>query len=198
MLDKLDKFKQVLVKWGIPSVGVSAAVHFILQGQWIPAILALVGAFLLRALALGNRFFQRFSSRFSSKVEEKIDPLADKLADWMVSTLETSFTRLWWKLTFNFQDKYYQSLIYKYRNYCIQGLKTKPGVGLDLEKLFVSLRVAPESPDCISSAMIQAEKQKGKLSIWDFLAKSKEPSYRCIAIIAPPGAGKTTLLEHIR
>ena len=197
MIDKLDKFKQVLVKLGIPSVGVSVAVHFIVQGQWIPAILALVGAFILWALALGKRFFQRFSSRFSSKVEEKIDPLADKFADWMVSTLETSFIRLWWKLTFNFQGKYYQSLIYKYRNYRIQGLKTKPGVGLDLEKLFVSLRVAPESPDRISSAMIQSEKQKGKLSIWDFLARSKEQSYRCIAIIAPPGAGKTTLLEHI-
>ena len=104
----------------------------------------------------------------------------------------------WWKITSNFQGKYYQQLILNCRDYRTQGLKTKGAFTLDLEKMFVPLQVAPESAQNVSSDMIRKKIPERCLEIWDFLAEiSNQPSYKRIAIIGPPGIGKTTLLEHL-
>ena len=77
-------------------------------------------------------------------------------------------------------------------------MKTKGPFTLDLEKVFVPLRLDPKSAEDISPAMVQkAREEKRNLQIWDFLANTDHPAYRTIAVIAAPGAGKTTLLEHL-
>ncbi|MGK7877887.1 MAG: SUMF1/EgtB/PvdO family nonheme iron enzyme [Xenococcaceae cyanobacterium] len=98
-----------------------------------------------------------------------------------------------------FQDKYYQRLIYACRDYRTQGLKTKGPFVLDLEKVFVPLRVLPESAERISSEMIRSGGRTSGLSIWDFLEASRDhqPTYPSMAILGAPGSGKTTLLEHL-
>ncbi len=98
-----------------------------------------------------------------------------------------------------FQGKYYQRLIYSCRDYRTQGLKTKGPFVLDLKKVFVPLRVAPESAGRVSPGMIRASSGSSSLSIWDFLEASsdQQPTYQSMAILGAPGSGKTTLLEHL-
>ncbi|NJR66746.1 MAG: NACHT domain-containing protein [Leptolyngbyaceae cyanobacterium CRU_2_3] len=182
-LDHMRKLVQdTLLSWGLPGAGLGLSGHFWLSGQWGQAIAALIGTALLT---------------FLLKVFTKLDPRLDALAEWSVSQLEQSILRLWWRLTGQFQGKYYQALIYRLRDFRVQGLKTKGPFALDLQKVFVPLRVAPESADRVLSSMIQA-KDSSSLSIWHFLAAiAQQPSFRHIVILGPPGSGKSTLLEHL-
>ncbi|HEY9622521.1 MAG TPA: NACHT domain-containing protein, partial [Crinalium sp.] len=117
-----------------------------------------------------------------------------RIADWIISNLEI----LWWELTSRFHRSYYQNLIYAYRDYETQGLKTRGPFTLDLEKVFVPLRVAPESVDHIPSALVPPRDLGESRQIWDFLsAIATQPTFRRMVVIAPPGLGKTTLLEHL-
>ncbi len=186
-IEQIKKLVQnTLLSWGLPGAGLSLAVHFGLQGNWGGAIASLIGTAFLTFLL---KFFT------------KLDPRLDALAEWSVSQVEQSVLRLWWSITGQFQGKYYQTLIYHLRDFRVQGLKTKGPFALDLQKVFVPLRVAPESADRIPSALIQTltqTKESGKLSIWDVLAAlPRQPSFRRMVILGPPGSGKSTLLEHL-
>ncbi len=72
-------------------------------------------------------------------------------------------------------------------------------VSLDLEKIFVPLKLSPESASKISEALIQRQKKEGKLELWNLLEKKLDRNsiFKPIAIIGEPGTGKTTLMEHI-
>ncbi len=105
---------------------------------------------------------------------------------------------MWWKLTSRFQGKYYKNLVYIYRTYQPQGLKTPGAVTPDLEKVFVALRVASKSPALISSRILQKQNLDGNLRNWHILAEAKKrPVYKRIVIIGAPGSGKTTLLKYL-
>lgn len=108
-------------------------------------------------------------------------------------------TPYYWEEESNkFKKRYYDELIYNFRDYRTQGLKTKGPFTLDLEKVFVPLRLAPECVDKIPNAMIHLKYVTNPRNIWDWLVASQEfYSFQSIAIIAPPGYGKTTLLEHL-
>jgi NACHT domain/Sulfatase-modifying factor enzyme 1 len=185
--DLLEKIKQKIeetaLSWGLPGLLVALAVHFAREQQWNLAILLTVGA---GAIALLLRFF------------DKLSPHLDKLFEWLANNFAGWVQRLWWKLTAQFQGRYYESLIFACRDFRTQGLKTKGPFTLDLEKVFVPLRIVPESPDRVMAGMLQSRGTAEELKIWNFLADLKnQPAFRRIVAIAPPGAGKSTLLEHL-
>jgi energy-coupling factor transporter ATP-binding protein EcfA2 len=99
----------------------------------------------------------------------------------------------------NFKHRYFEHLVYKHRTYRTQGIMTKGPFTLDLEKVFISLRVGAESPNTASSNMIQKEVSNKAFSIWDFLAKipNQAEHHQHIVVLGAPGSGKTTLLEHL-
>ncbi|MFE4106623.1 NACHT domain-containing protein [Almyronema epifaneia] len=174
---------QTLVAWGVPGAVGLLAVHFAREKEWWAAIACLLAAGLLWLLI---RFFSQLT------------PSLDKLFQWLALKLETAAIAFWWTLSANFKQQYYQRLIYTYRNYRTQGLKTTGPFTLDLEKTFVPLGVAPESLNRAATAMIRQEIAAKSFSIWDFLARmTGEPGFRHLGIIGPPGSGKTTLLEFI-
>jgi len=96
-----------------------------------------------------------------------------------------------------YQSKYRKHLEYRFRTYRTQGLKTRGAFTPDLEKIYVPLRISPNSPNQITSNLIGKGSTLGNKQIWDFLAKGSDQAFRRIAILARPGAGKTTLLEHL-
>jgi NACHT domain/Sulfatase-modifying factor enzyme 1 len=186
-VDSLEKIRQKLeelaLSWGLPGAAIALALHFAREQQWTPAISLMAVAGLIALLV---RFF------------DKLLPYLDKLLEWLAGNFAGWLQRLWWKLTAQFQGRYYESLVFACRDFRTQGLKTKGPFTLDLEKVFVSLRVAPESPDRVMAGMMQSRGTSEGLKIWDFLAEQKkQPTFRRIVVIAPPGAGKSTLLEHL-
>ncbi len=131
-------------------------------------------------------------SEFGKKVWDELEPQA-------VKAVAKAIKSAWSNRPKGLKEIYYEHLIYKYRSYRTQGLKTKGPFSLDLEKIFVPLRLLPESASKISSALIQRQTKKGKLQLWNLLEKrlAKNLVFKPIAIIGAPGTGKTTLMEHV-
>ena len=131
-------------------------------------------------------------TNFGKKVWGELEPEAAKA---VAKGIKSS----WLNRPRGLKKRYYKHLIFKYRSYRTQGLKTKGPFSLDLEKIFVPLRLLPESASKISSELIQRQTKEGKLELWNLLEKrlAKDLIFKPIAIIGAPGTGKTTLMEHM-
>jgi predicted NACHT family NTPase len=148
---------------------------------------------ILTLLLIASKFLIQFITHISQKWDVGQQQMASHVANKIWSEMEL----ICWELTSQFQAKYYKNLVYTYRTYRTQGLKTPGAFTPDLDKVFVSLRVSSKSPIQMSRGLIQKE-TSGNLKLWDFLAETtNKQTYRCMVVIAPPGYGKTTLLEHL-
>ena len=150
--------------------------------------------------------------RFVTKVYETVESDADNFAVWLSRNFISLLTRFYKDLLLKikqlisrFQSKYYERLVQTYRQFQTKGLKFRGAVALELEDLFIPLRLAPEievSSEVVPNSdfkTIQQQRQNCKgWELWDFIAEiPKESSSRRIAILGSPGSGKTTLLQYI-
>lgn len=193
---RVQKILQVL---GLPGSGIGLAltINLIRNGKVTEAAIIAFITLVVFLLAIAGKFFKDILNKIFDKIEEKLEERADKLADWIVNNIEIFIIGIWWRITSQFQGKYYQSLIYNCREFKTEGFRIGLPV-LDLEKVFVQLAVVTQIPDNIPGAIIQNPNSIDGQRIWDFLVNIMEiPTYRRIAVIAPPGSGKTTLLENI-
>jgi hypothetical protein len=87
---------------------------------------------------------------------------------------------------------YLQFLQYRHRTFDVKGLSTTGTYNLDLEKVFVNLRIAPDAAP--TGHPIPATGYEGGSPIWDFL---NAPLLRNLVILGAPGCGKTTLLKFV-
>jgi energy-coupling factor transporter ATP-binding protein EcfA2 len=96
-------------------------------------------------------------------------------------------------------SKYLQHLEYQHRSFDVKGLTTQGIYILDLNQVFVELRVEPNTLHRISAGVVYATSQSlihGTHSIWDFLMFQPIGSQN-LALIGSPGSGKTTLLKSM-
>lgn len=187
-------FKRAL-RTALPVTGGIASIYLLLNGQWKGAVVSIALSLVIWILTVTGKFVQRIQEGVLTILYEEKAP---HIARWIVDNGERFLSIAWWKVTSRFLRNYYGELVFKYRTYRTLGLKTRGKYSLDLIKVFVPLRVSPESPEQISSAIIRPQTANNHLSIWDFIAQMKrQNNYRRIAVIGAPGSGKTTLLEHL-
>lgn len=183
--------------FGGSGVGISGTVGLIMSGQpaavVLPVVVAIGGTF----LAIAYKFVSGVTNRVLDLIEEELEKQEEPLARWIVNLLKTFFVGLWWKLNSRFQYEYYQSLVDTFRELKVDGFRVGLPV-LDLENVFVSLRVATGLLEGIGGGIVPARRESESQEVWDYLGQiSKFPAYRRLAIIASPGSGKTTLLKHL-
>ena len=192
--------QKVLRVLGLPAggIGLAPTIMLLKDGQWLLGAVTGFASVGVIVLAVTYTFLVELLNRVLDKIEQRLKTTTDPLATWIVAQLEAAAISFWWRITPQFQGAYYQSLIYAYRTYRTQGLKTPGDFSPDLDKVFVPLRINAKSLEQISPALIQRQEAVGNLEIWDFLAESKrQPAYKRMVIIGAPGSGKTTLLRHI-
>jgi energy-coupling factor transporter ATP-binding protein EcfA2 len=100
---------------------------------------------------------------------------------------------------FCFRKAYLRHVSFEHRVFNIKGLRTRGTYTIELEHVFVELRIAPAvNPNQPNSTLVGVKELQGNQPIWQFLqyAKRRKEPLR-IAIIGAPGSGKTTLLQHI-
>lgn len=103
------------------------------------------------------------------------------------------------KLAPGIRGRYNKQIIYNHRVFNVRGLRTTGTYTLELNQVFVDLRIAPTNPHKTTSDILKEETLEGNGSIWDFLYRLQKNKNEAVAlsIIGPPGCGKTTLLQHI-
>ena len=181
-------------------IGISGIVGLLVNGQFKAAVVLGFFTIGVTLMAYAYKFVSGVTNRVLDKIEEELENLEEPLAEWIVNQPKRFLTWWWWwKLNSQFQFKYYQCLIDTFRELKIEGFRIGLPV-LDLENVFVSLRVVPKIPEKITASMIRQKVEAENQAIWDFLAQSskkKFQAFRRLAIIGPPGSGKTTLLKHL-
>ncbi len=136
------KSKELVFGLGFPGLFGGLSIHFFTEGQDRKAIIFLIIAL---ALVVLSWFWN------------KLSPSIDKLSDWIISQTRKARRTVVVVSHCQLQAKVLSAAYFPMRDYRTQGLKTKGAVPLNLEKVFVPLRIGPESIGQISSNMLKAK-----------------------------------------
>jgi energy-coupling factor transporter ATP-binding protein EcfA2 len=127
---------------------------------------------------------------FGSKVWKELEPQAVAgAAEWVKITFLNFFSR--------FRRRYNKQVIYDHRVFNVRGLRTTGTYTLEVEKVFVELRIAPGHLQQAGVNPTAFKEVSGSAPVWEFLRRMKAQETIALAVIGPPGCGKTTLLQHI-
>ncbi len=127
---------------------------------------------------------------FSSDVWKELKPEAiNKTAEWVKTAFLNCFSA--------FRRRYNKQVLYDHRVFNVRGLKTTGTYTLEVEKVFVELRIAPGHVQQAGINPTVFKDVAGSVPIWEFLKRMKTQETTALAIIGAPGCGKTTLLQHI-
>ncbi|MEG4291016.1 NACHT domain-containing protein [Microcoleus sp. C2C3] len=178
--------------WLPPGLGLAVTLYFILRGEWTAGFLALVLTVILMLFIHAIKFLIPVTNQLAPKFRAKRQQLAISFADGIGNKFED--------FTSSFQRQYYKGLTYICRDYQTQGLDTDRT--LNLEKVFVPLKIAVTEAANTSHKMIQPPKDEtnnsNETQIWNFLAEiDKQPAFRRMAVLGAAGSGKTTLLRYL-
>ena len=166
----------VLAALGLPTAAIA---YFLTKYPLLAFII-----FLLYELGV---FIIGFLGKVWGKLE---DPLAEHIALRL---------KQWAILFFSlYHRQYYQYLYYQHRDFDVRGLSTTGTFALELDQVFVELRVDPSTPQSaiVSPVQISQALLEGSHAIWDYLTSVSLRQHHLV-IIGPPGSGKTTLLKNI-
>ncbi|HNC98878.1 MAG TPA: NACHT domain-containing protein, partial [Myxococcota bacterium] len=94
------------------------------------------------------------------------------------------------------EHSYREWVIYRTRDFDVKGLSTQGNFSLELDRLYVDLRLMPESlhrprMNPVAPALESAEDTSSELELPDAV-----DAFPRLAILGPPGCGKTTLLRY--
>jgi energy-coupling factor transporter ATP-binding protein EcfA2 len=127
---------------------------------------------------------------FGSKVWKELEPQAVAgAAEWVKIAFLNFFSR--------FRRRYNRQVIYDHRVFNVRGLRTTGTYTLEVEKVFVELRIAPGHLQQAGLNPTAFKEVSGSAPVWEFLRRMKAQETIALAVIGPPGCGKTTLLQHI-
>lgn len=108
---------------------------------------------------------------------------------WLMASISRKFP--------TFIRRYSQQLIYEHRVFNVRGLRTKGTFTIELQQVFVDLRIAStHNLQDTNFDPISLKELAGARPLWDFLRSSKGKK-KVLAIIGAPGCGKTTMLQHV-
>ncbi|BAZ51100.1 hypothetical protein NIES4103_37230 [Nostoc sp. NIES-4103] len=190
----MQNITQALVKWLPTGAGVGVTGHFLLNHQWTQAVISTF-------LTASSSIWVKFSSEFMKAIEAKAEEKGKQTGEWAAKQADDITNQIKQiSEILEFQTQYKSLLVDFYCDFKTEGFRFGLPV-LDLEDVFVPLKVETGNLENISGAMVSTKhtsQHSENQEIWNFLAAiSSQDSYRCMAVIAPPGYGKTTLLKHL-
>ncbi len=169
----------VLASIGIPSVAGLTFAHTITQHPWLALGLALIYEVGVLIVSIVSKVWEQLESNW-----------VRLMAEWIDIRVQGLLSR--------YHRYYCEYLIYQHRDFDVKGLSTQGIYTLNLEQVFVELRIDPKPAHYTSPDPLQVPEalRKGGHVIWDYL-ESEPLTGQHLVIIGPPGSGKTTLLKHM-
>jgi|GEM_PF-1107824 len=142
------------------------------------AVFALVYEFLVFAFGFGKKIWSQFEPE-----------LLKATTDW-IRNFVLNFSP-------GFQKRYNTQVRFDHRVFNVSGLRTQGSCVLDVEQVFVELKIAPSHIQKANTDPLAFKDISGSEPIWEFLRRMKNNEGIALSIIGPPGCGKTTMLQHI-
>ncbi|MFI3220322.1 MAG: NACHT domain-containing protein [Methylococcales bacterium] len=120
--------------------------------------------------------------------------LGHNLADITDKTIsQLTLLGIKWFSNLSFSLRYKKHIIYEHRVFNVCGLRTQGAFTLEVDKVYVGLRIAPSAHPNNPNGLTHHQALEGNRPIWDFLKQD----FKILAVIGAPGCGKSTLLQHI-
>lgn len=162
---------------GVPGVAAWAFAEQVAQHPWQALGWALVYEVLVVVGGFVTQVWQKLQSRWVDRVADKVD----------------SFVMGGGR---GYQRRYLEHMVFRHRNFDVKGLTTQGVYTLELQKVFVELRIAPRPSHEITNDLIAKvpKELRSQRPIWSYL---NAPELKNLAVIGAPGSGKTTLLKHV-
>jgi len=127
---------------------------------------------------------------FGKKIWSQFEPeLLKATTDW-IRNFVLNFSP-------GFQKRYNTQIRYDHRVFNVRGLRTQGSYTLDVEQVFVELKIAPSHLQKANTDPLAFKDISGSQPIWEFLRPMKNNEGIALSIIGSPGCGKTTMLQHI-
>src|SRR6266567_5789944 len=169
----------ILAAIGIPAATIALFTHFVIEHLWLAFIIALVYEIVIFMLGFVAKVWRRLE-----------DSYVEHTAEWFDHWLQGIISR--------YRKQYYAYLGYQHRDFDMKGLSTLGIFTLEIDQVFVELRIDTTTAQRASVNPIEVPKElrEGSHTIWNYLASVSLRNQHMV-IIGPPGSGKTTLLKHI-
>ena len=133
---------------------------------------------LLFVLSLARKMWQRVEGS-----------LVESIMGWLTLGVQ--------EMTAHYSERYCQYLVYEHQVFDVKGLSTRSAHDLELEQVFVQLRVNTlPAHQASGNPFARATLLQGTHTIWDYLVAPVLSNHHLV-ILGAPGSGKTTLLKHL-
>ncbi len=186
----LDVIGQFLKLGGLPLIVFAALWVGTENAIW--ALVSLVVTVPLSAVinfygGIWGKVSPKLQERVAVKIEEKIVQIEEKREEKEEKKQEAM-------LVDHYYEAYRQYLRDHFRNVDLGGVGIQNEYNIEMERVFVELRVEPKAAHKTEGAVIPREFLQGNRDIWDFWDL---PGLSRLVILGYPGSGKTTLLKHM-
>ena len=144
----MQRITQELIKWLPTGAGVGVTGHFLLNSQWTQAVISTF-------FTATSSIWVKFSGEFMKVLEAKAEEKGKQAGEWAAKQTDNLRNQVIKNLS-GFQSKYKKSLVDFYRDYKTEGFRIGLPV-LDLEDVFVPLKVETGNLENISGAMVTTQ-----------------------------------------
>lgn len=179
----LDRWPSLLLLgvavFGPPSLAILKFTQTITQNPWLTVGLIIVYEAFVALISIVSGIWQQLRDSWVKRMAAAID-----------IALQNALSR--------YYHHYRTYFCYEHRDLDLRGMGIQGEYALDLEDVFVELRIDPKPAHEASSDPIRLPEKLRTDSqfIWDFLL-AKPLRGQHLAILGAPGSGKTTLLRHL-
>jgi len=175
----------LLALFGPPAALISFA-HSLNLPLWGTIVLVLVYEILALFVSFLTEVWQKLKAPWIEAIANKIDRGARSALS-------------------HYHHHYCRYFTYEYRDLDVKGITTQGVYTLDLEDVFIELRVDPKVPHEASAdplhmpthpSQVPVELRSGNHTIWEYLVTPYLRDQQFV-VLGPPGSGKTTLLKYL-